>query len=184
MRAGISWRKVGFWLLLAGGLAALLVLGFRGLLRDLVADPLVRLWWLIDSLPQGLVWLAVAAVGTMAALRAWAGMPSSPRHRRPTGGGEAVPQLAALALLIRRAEYSGAARRRLAARLARLAVGMRARKEAIPARIAWRELRAGTWPEEVPLRAVLSPKRTVLIRPGEYLDALEKGVSILERRGA
>jgi len=170
------------WTLLAAGCGATLTLGLRGVLKGLVADPLVRLWWLIDSLPQGLVWLAMGAVGAALALRTWLRMPAPRRGRREfLAKGEAVPQLAALAALIRRAEYSGAARRRLASRLARLAVGMRSHAEALPPQHIWTELRQGRWPSDPELRTLFSPRRVPLGRPEGYLNALEKGVARLQR---
>ncbi|RLE29170.1 hypothetical protein DRJ54_05150 [Candidatus Acetothermia bacterium] len=176
--AKVDWRKLGLWIAAAALLAAGLVLGLRGLLKGLIADPLVRLWWLIDSLPQGLIWLAVAALGAAVGLRAWLALPEREGRRRLVPAGEARPRLSELAALIRRAEYSGTARRRLAARLARLAVSARARRESIPPQVAWRELRAGRWPEDETLRAVLSPPRA-LSRPGDFLSALEQGLDAL-----
>lgn len=178
-RAG--WRRLALWTLLAAGCGAALTLGLRGLLKGLVADPLVRLWWVIDSLPQGLIWLAVAALGAAVGLRAWLALPEREGTRRLVPAGEARPRLSELAALIRRAEYSGAARRRLASRLARLAVGMRARAEALPPQRIWMELRRGQWPQDPELRALLSPRRVSLGRSEGYLNALERGVALLQR---
>ncbi|MBC7097951.1 hypothetical protein H5T52_02360 [Candidatus Bipolaricaulota bacterium] len=173
-------KKLALWAALAVGIAAGLAFGFRGLLRELVVAPLVRLWWLMDSLPQGLVWLVAVAVGALAGLRALGSMPRAERPR-PQEPRPPDSQLIELVRLIRRAEYSPAARRELARRLARTAVGIRARREGVPPRQAWADLRAGRWPQEEELLLVLVPPRFPWpARTGQnYLESLSRAVELL-----
>ncbi|MBC7093665.1 hypothetical protein H5T53_06645 [Candidatus Bipolaricaulota bacterium] len=139
-------------------LGALFAFPFRGLIAGLVVAPLIRLGWLVDAVPQGLVWLVL--VGGVAVLVARMLMPVA--GRRPPGRAPAPSsrpsQLAELAQLIRRADASPWARRRLAARLSRTAVALRARREGVPPRQAWQEIRADRWPARPELRAALHPE--------------------------
>ncbi|MCR4392586.1 MAG: hypothetical protein NUV94_07515 [Candidatus Acetothermia bacterium] len=140
-------------------LGALFAFPFRSLIAGLVVAPLIRLWWLVDAVPQGLVW--VVLVGGVAVLVARMLMPGAGR-RRPPGRAPAPSsrpsQLAELVQLIRRADASPWARRRLAARLSRTAVALRARRAGIPPGQAWQEIRADRWPARPELRAALHPE--------------------------
>ncbi|MBC7317923.1 hypothetical protein H5T57_01530 [Candidatus Bipolaricaulota bacterium] len=126
------------------------LMSFPALVRDLLVDPALRLFLILDSFPQGIVWIvAVAALGFLSfqVLRLW------PKEQAKKAKGKEVRISGAkeLLLLLRRAKYSPWARRALRRRLARIFVAIRTERERIPSDQAWQELWAGIHPGDCAL---------------------------------
>lgn len=133
------------------GLTALFValfLSFPPLIRDLLVDPALRLFLLLDALPQGLMWLLAVVVLAFLSLRLFWFSPREPRTREKRKPAAEVSPVLELALLLRKASYSPWARRALRYRLASILVALRTEREPIPANQVWEELRSGRWPGE------------------------------------
>lgn len=117
-------------------------------------DPALRVFLLLDALPQGLVWLlALGVLGLLAWRRfRWPRAPS-----RPAAGKEQAKEVGAEELVgtLRRARFSPWARRHLRSRLARLAVALRCEREGVSPAEAWADLHQGRWPPDPRVRAFL-----------------------------
>ncbi|MGQ9699605.1 MAG: hypothetical protein ACUVQS_00795 [Candidatus Bipolaricaulaceae bacterium] len=124
-------------------------MSFPPLIRDLLVDPALRLFLLLNALPQGLVWLLAVVLLALLSLRLFWFSPREPRTReKKRGAASEVSPVRELALLLRRASYSPWARRALRYRLASILVALRTEREPIPANQVWEELRSGRWPGE------------------------------------
>lgn len=143
----------------------------------------LRVWWFFDSLPQAFVWGLVFFL-LAAAFWIFAGRLKEEPEARPTKPPPPTPSdLAELVRLLRQAEVSPGARRRLARRLARTAVALRTRLETVPPRQAWDELEGGQWPPDPDVRAALDPGLSWWPSPGRqgYRQTLERAVEALWR---
>lgn len=137
--------------------AGLLALALQGPVAAFLAGPLVRLWWLVDSLPQQLVWGVLALLGLLVAFSLGRG----PRRERPEPESPPSPsqtQLERLTQLIQLAETSPWARDLLGERLCRTAAGLRALREGVHLEEAWEEIQAGRWPTAPWVAVVLQPQ--------------------------
>lgn len=104
----------------------------------------MRLFLILDSFPQTILWLFFVGVFAFFALRLLSRWPKGKTraqkgHPRPSVAQE-------LALLLRRAQYSPWARRALRHRLARIFVALRVERERIAPEKAWQELWDGIRP--------------------------------------
>ncbi len=147
---------------------------------DWILWAVARVIWFIDSLHQGLVWTVLLAILACLTLRLGARARAVRTAPRPS----AAPQpseLTSLARTIRRAGTSPSARHELASRLGRIAVVLRAQREAIPVRRAWDELEDGEWPPHPALAAVLRPRdiRTLPLQRGDHLRQIDTAVNAL-----
>lgn len=131
------------------GLTALLValfVSFPEGVRDLLVDPALRLFLILNALPQGLVWISAVVLLALLGLRLFWFFPREPRTRESRGDALEAHPARELVLLLRRASYSPWARRALRYRLAAILVALRTEREPIPANQVWEELRSGRWP--------------------------------------
>jgi len=161
--------------------AALLGLALWGRVAASLEEPLFRLWWLINSIPQQWIWGILAILGFIAAFSLGRGQhqenpqPISPRPTSQT-------QLERLSQLIELADTSPWARDVLGRRLSETAAVLRALREGIHRDEALKEIRSGRWPAHPLLAAVLHPKREGEERNNQiYTDELVHALHALER---
>ena len=164
--------------------AGVLALALQGPMAALLTEPLVRLWWFIDSLPQRLMWGALALLGLLVTFLLGRG----PRRERPGSELESPPrrspsqtQIDHLARLIRLAETSPWAREALGRYLRERAAGLRALREGIDLEEAREEIHQGRWPTDPRLAEVLRPEREGRDRHYDYdYDYAAKLVYVLD----
>lgn len=165
--------------------AGLLALALQGSVAAPLAEPLVRLWWLIDALPQRLVWSALALIGFLLVYFLGHG----PRQNRPKLGTKppprrSPPQIERLAQLIQLGETSLWAREVLALRLRERAADLRALREGLTLEEARTGIESGRWLADPRLARVLRPE----MKEGEgqasrysYTAELAHALEALER---
>jgi len=164
-------------------IAALLISAVRVPVDTLLREPLTRLWWLVDSLPQQLIWWVLAIAGFVAVLSYTRGLQQSKQEA------SAKPmvretQLDRLTALIRLADTSPWARDVLGRRLCQTAAGLRALREGIHLDDARQQLRAGRWPNQQRFAAVLQPHREEeWTLSDSYADDLRHTLDAMERYG-
>ncbi len=159
--------------------AGLLALALRDPAVSL-AESVIRLWWLVDSLPQQLVWSGLALIGLLVTCFLGRGPgpkrgrsePRPPPRRSPS-------QVERLAQLIRLAETSPWAREVLGRYLSERAAGLRAVREGVPREEALEEIKAGRWPADPPLAEVLRPEGEE--KDKDYAAKLAYTLEALER---
>ncbi|MFP3898280.1 MAG: hypothetical protein ACLFVD_03115 [Dehalococcoidia bacterium] len=172
-------RRIG---LLMGMLAVvgLLVLVLRGPLATLLEGPIMGLWWLVNSVPQQVIWVLLALVGSVVAFSLGPGprregveltFPSPPRRT----------QAERLSQLIELAEASQWARGVLGRRLTETTAGLRALREGRHLDEVREEIRSGRWPANPVLAAVLQPDGMEEGNSGGYAQALAHALHALER---
>lgn len=160
--------------------AALLPLVLYGPADALLREPLSRLWWLIDSLPQQLIWLVLSIVGFVVIFSLARGphqKQPEPLHRRSTREN----QLERLTALIQLGETSRWARDVLGQRLRETAARLRALREGIPLDSARMEIRAGRWPAHSRVTAVLLSGNAEQSKDTNYPDDLAYALDAIER---
>ncbi len=109
----------------------------------------MRLFLILDSFPQAILWLCFVGFFAFSAFRLLSRWPKGEvrvQKRRPRSSAAQE-----LALLLRRAQYSPWARRALRHRLARIFVNLRVEKERIAPDEAWQDLWNGTYPGDCAL---------------------------------
>jgi len=125
-----------------------------------ILDGIVYLVWLVDALPQILVWFGLLAVLLVLTLRLGRGGPRKPKDVAGFLPSEpAQSDLAQLTACIRHAESLPHARWVLRQRLGKTAVGLRMKREAISQRQAWDDVTEGRWPAHPDLQTVLHAER-------------------------
>lgn len=150
-------RRIGKPLALLAA-AGLFVLILHGPLDALLREPLTRLWLLVDSLPQQLIWGALAIAGFVVVLKFPRRTDRERVEPRVTPPGHET-QLERLTKLIHLGETSPWARDVLRWRLGETAACLRALREGMDLDEARKELRAGEWPTHPRVAAVLQPRR-------------------------
>jgi len=153
----------------------LLFLSLPDVVRDVIVDPALRIFLILDALPQGLVWLLVLFLLGFLALKFFRVFGA--RTQRKEKKGLSSPLfLRDLVFLLRRARYSPWARRAVRSRLARIAVALRTEREPISPDRAWEEIRSGHWPKDPVLSRFLRGEG------GEnFLQELERALDSLYR---
>ncbi|MGQ9477719.1 MAG: DUF7269 family protein [Candidatus Bipolaricaulia bacterium] len=154
--------------------AGLLALALRGPMAAFLTGPLTRLWWLVDSLPQRLVWGVLALLGFLVTFFLGRGPkqvrpePEPPPWRSPS-------QIERLAQLIQLAEDSPWARDLLRRRLRKVMAGLQALREGINLDEAQEAIESGRWPADPRLAAMLREGEARYAADLAYtLDALER----------
>lgn len=157
-------------------IAGLFLLGLRGFLNYVLVDPAVRLFWLLDSLPQAVIWVVLTVGLGFLSLRLLLFPREGPAqdHRVRKRLGKSA--LVELVQTIKNTRALPWYRRALEHRLARLAVTIRLERELIPAQKAWDELRSGSWPHSPALKDLLRGETK-----GDFLSALSQALEELER---
>jgi hypothetical protein len=156
-------------------LFSLLFLSLPDVVRDVLVDPALRVFLILDALPQGLVWLLVLLVLGFLALKFFRVFGAgAPRNEKP--GASSSLFLRDLVSLLRRSRYSPWARRAVRWRLARIAVALRMERELISPDRAWEEIREGRWPKDPVLSAFLRGEGG-----GNFLRELEEALDSLYR---
>lgn len=137
--------RTAFFIAVLVAFFSFLFLSFPDLVRDFLVDPALRVFLILDSFPQGVVWIFVVGILLFLSLQL---MRQWPRERRRVARPEKTRSSRAreLLLLLRRAQYSPWARRALRHRLARILVALRTERELVSSQQAWEELWAGKWP--------------------------------------
>lgn len=164
-------------------LAAVGLLGLvlRGPVAASLEDPLVHLWWLVNSIPQQWIWGMLAVLGFIVAFS----VGRAPRQEKPETTPPHTPsqtQLQRLSELIELAGTSQWARDVVGRRLSETAAGLRALREGTHRDDVREEIRTGRWPAHSHVRAVLQTKRESEDMESEsYADALAGALDALER---
>lgn len=161
-------------------IVGLVVLALRGPVAAFLEEPLIRLWRLVQYIPQQMIWVALAAIGFVVTFSLGRGQ----RRKRPQPIALRPPsqtQLERLSQLIELADTSMWARDVLARRLTETASGLRALREGIHRDEALKEIRTGRWPAYPALAAVLHPKREEEETNDQtYSDELARALHALE----
>ncbi len=144
----------------------------------LLTEPLSRVWWLVDSLPQRLIWIAVAALGLVIAI-ALGRRPRQPGQGITHAGSSAHTEVERLARLIEMSNRSAWARDVLARRLCETTAGLRALREGVQRGQAREEILAGCWPADTGVSEVLQPRHPD--SDGRYARELDRSLDSLER---
>lgn len=153
----------------------LLFLSLPGVVRDILVDPALRVFLILDALPQGLVWLLVLFLLAFLALKFFRIFGArAPRKDKKEPSSPFF--LRDLVFLLRRARYSPWARRALRSRLARIAVALRTEREPISPDQAWEEIRSGCWPKDPVLSRFLRGEGSE-----NFLHELEEALDSLYR---
>ncbi len=162
-------------------IAALLISAVRIPVDTLLREPLTQLWWLLDSLPQQLIWWVLSIVGFTAVLSFTRAL----HHSNQESTVKPIvreTQLDRLTALIELGETSAWARDVLGRRLCQTAAGLRALQEGIHLDDARQQLRQGRWPEQHGVAALLQPHSDKAPTPNEsYADDLEHTLDAMER---
>jgi len=144
----------------------------------LLTEPLAQLWWLVDSLPQRLVWIVLAVFGFVLAVMLGRGqrMPA-PEGAQPRTS--SYTELARLAELIELSDHSIWARDVLGRRLCETAAGLRALREGVHRDQVREEVLTGRWPSTRSVTDVLQPRQQET--DGSYIRGLARALDSLER---
>ena len=178
-------RRLVWWLallLLSLALAGIFVFGMQDLLVALIS-PVLMLFWLIDLLPEFVVWAMVVILGAAVAQRARRALPLH-HHTQLEVKKEPISfteneTVAYIASLVQQANTSMVARDILGRHLAELAVSLLCRRQCISPPEAWNLMHRGKWPMDQRIYRVLFPPQA--LRPAKkYLQALEYTVTFLE----
>jgi hypothetical protein len=144
----------------------------------LLTEPLARLWWLVDSLPQRLVWIVLAALGFVLAVILGRRQPTpSPEVAQPRQS--SYTEDARLAELIELSDHSIWARDVLGRRLCETAAGLRALREGVHRDQVREELLTGRWPSTRSVADVLQPRQQET--DVSYISELARALDSLER---
>ena len=153
----------------------LLFVSLPEVVRDILVDPALRVFLILDSLPQGLVWLLALLVLSFLALKFFRVFGSeAPRKEKP--GPSSSLFLRDLVFLLRRARYSPWARRAVRSRLARIAVALRTERELVSPEKVWEEILNGRWPKDPVLSNFLRGEGS-----GNFFKELEEALDSLYR---
>ena len=168
--------------LLMGMLAAvgLLVLVLRRPLAAFLDEAVIGLWWLVNSVPQQVIWVLLAVVGFVVAFS----LGRSPLRMRVEPTPSSPPrrtQAERLSQLIELAETSQWAREVLGRRLSETTAGLRALREGRHPDEVREEVRSGRWPADPVLTGVLQPQGMEDGNNGGYAQALAHTLHALER---
>jgi len=170
-------RKVVRLMIFAAAVVALTIV-VHPPMAVLLTEPLSQLWWLIDSLPQRLVWIVLAVAGFVLAVIAG--------RRQPTPSPEAAQarpssytEIARLAELIALSDHSIWARDVLGRRLCETAAGLRALREGVHRDQVREEVLTGRWPSTRSVAEVLQPRQQE--GDGNYVRGLARALDSLER---
>lgn len=144
------------------------------MVRDFLVDPALRLFLILDSFPQTVVWLLVLGVLVFGALRFFHIWSREPIRRRKAE--QRIPATWEVLLLVRRSRYSPWARRTLRQRLSRIAVAIRTEREPVTPEQAWQDLWSRRWPRDGALARFLHGEDN-----GDFEDSLSKAVDELLR---
>jgi len=170
--------RVPLAILMASAALALLV---RVPVDTLLREPLALMWWLIDSLPQQLIWGMLTVIGFLMAFSLTRG----PRNDRPESAvASALPEtrVQQLTQLILLAENSGWARDVMGRSLRETAAALRALREGIPLDLARQALREGRWLNQQSFAAVPQPHREEeQTLSDSYADDLGHTLDAMER---
>lgn len=145
------------------------------MVRDFLVDPALRVFLILDSLPQGLVWLLVLLVLSFLALKFFHVFRAEAPQKEKRGSPPSL-FLRDLVFLLRRARYSPWARRAVRWRLARIAVALRTERELVSPDQVWEEIRDGRWPKDPVLSGFLRGEGR-----GNFLKELEEALDSLYR---
>jgi hypothetical protein len=175
----MALRRIGGILAVIAAVG-LLALSLRGPVAAVLEEPLLRLLQMVNSIPQQLIWSALAIVGFVFALFLGRGMQQkSPEPIPPRPPSQT--QLERLTRLIELAETSSWARDVLGRRLSETAAGLRALREGVHPDQVREEIRTGRWPAHLPVMAVLRPERERNrghVKP--YADQLDTALDAME----
>ncbi len=151
------------------------MLSLPDVVRDFLVDPALRIFLILDSLPQGVVWLLALLVLFFLALKFFRIFgPEAPRKEKKELSSTLF--LRDLVFLLRRARYSPWARRAVRWRLARIAVALRTERELVSPDQVWEEIRDGRWPKDPVVSGFLRGEGG-----GNFLKELEKALDSLYR---
>jgi hypothetical protein len=160
--------------------AALLALILYGPTDALLREPLSRLWWLMDSLPQQLIWVVLSIIGFVVILSLAGGShvkQPEPLPRRSVR----ESQLERLAALIQLGQTSGWARDVLGQRLRETAARLRALREGMPLDSVRAEIRTGRWPTQPRVAALLLSDKDAQSENLNYPHDLAYALDVIER---
>ena len=160
--------------------AGLLVLALRRPLAAFLDEAVIGLWWLVNVVPQQVIWVLLAVVGFVVAFS----LGRSPLRARVEPTPPSPPrrtQAERLSQLIELAETSQWAREVLGRRLSETTAGLRALREGRHPDEVREEIRSGRWPADPVLTGVLQPQGMEDGNNGGYAQALAHTLHALER---
>ncbi len=147
-------------------------------IATLLTEPLTRLWWLVDSLPQRLTWTVLAVLGFALAI-ALGRKSRLPAQKSTPARSCPYTEVERLTKLIELGNRSVWARDVLARRLCETAAGLQALREGVLRGQAREEILAGRWPADRSVSEVLQPQHK---KPGgHYAHELAEALDSLER---
>lgn len=160
--------------------AALLALILYGPADALLREPLARLRWLMDSLPQQLIWMLLSIIGFVVIL-SLAGGPQSKQPEPMPMRSMRESQLERLAALIQLGETSPWARDVLGQRLRETAARLRVLREGVSLDSVRAEIGTGRWPTQPRVAAVLLSDKEVQSKDLNYPHDLAYALDVIER---
>ncbi len=169
-------RKARVPLAILMGSAALALI-MRGPAEALLREPLAFLWWLIDSLPQQLIWSMLTIIGFLMVFS----LARGPRHERPYSPVAPTPhetETQRLTQLILLAENSDWAREVMGRRLSETAAALRALREREQRGRVRDEILTGCWPAD---RSVSEVQPRQPENRGRYAREVAQSLDSLER---
>jgi hypothetical protein len=139
------WRQRLIVILALAAVVEIVALGIRGLLEDALITPLLYAIWgairIVESIPQGMLWIAFVLAATVVALVSiWGGRRGEVRRDTDTALRGRVYEWLRLMALAQRHEYS---RWRMAQRLMLLLAETIAARERIELRVARQRIASG-----------------------------------------
>ena len=170
-------RKVVRLMIFAAAAVALAIVVHRPM-AVLLTEPLAQLWWLVDSLPQRLVWIVVAVAGfVLAVILGRRQSTLAPEVAQPRTS--SYNEVARLAELIELSDHSIWARDVLGRRLCETAAGLRALREGVHRDQVREEVLTGRWPSTRSVADVLQPRQQEI--DVSYISELARALDSLER---
>ncbi len=170
-------RKVVRLMIFAAAVVALTIV-VHPPMAALLTEPLAQLWWLVDSLPQRLVWIVLAVAGFVLAVTVGRRQPT-PTPEVAQAHPSSYTEVARLAELIELSNRSLWARDVLSRRLCETAAGLRALREGVHRDQVRQEVLTGRWPSTRTVADVLQPRQQE--GDGNYVRGLAGALDSLER---